>query len=54
LLDAGSPVVEHLCHLNQLPAAGFRFHCVPVKFRGVGAFPVRAYAVIENLHAHST
>jgi arylformamidase len=30
-----------------LPAAGFRFHCVPVKFRGVGTFPVRAYAVIE-------
>jgi kynurenine formamidase len=54
LLGAGIPVVEHLCHLNQLPAAGFRFHCVPVKFRGVGAFPVRAYAVIENLHAHST
>ena len=23
------------------------FHCVPVKFRGVGTFPVRAYAVIE-------
>jgi kynurenine formamidase len=47
LLGAGIPVVEHLCHLNKLPASGFRFHCVPVKFRGVGTFPVRAYAVIE-------
>ncbi len=47
LLGAGIPVVEHLCHLNKLPAGGFRFHCVPVKFRGVGTFPVRAYAVIE-------
>jgi kynurenine formamidase len=46
LLDAGIPVVEHLCNLNELPARGFRFHCVPVKFRGVGTFPVRAYAVI--------
>lgn len=47
LLDAGIPIVEHLCNLNSLPARGFRFHCVPVKFRGVGTFPVRAYAVIE-------
>jgi kynurenine formamidase len=47
LLGAGIPVVEHLCHLNKLPASGFRFHCVPVKFRGVGTFPARAYAVIE-------
>ncbi len=47
LLGAGIPVVEHLCNLAQLPAAGFRFHCVPVKFRGVGTFPVRAYAVLS-------
>ena len=46
LLGAGIPIVEHLCNLNELPASGFRFHCVPVKFRGVGTFPVRAYAVI--------
>src|SRR5262245_39017224 len=46
LLGAGIPVVEHLCRLNELPARGFRFHCAPVKFRGVGTFPVRAYAVI--------
>lgn len=45
LLGAGIPVVEHLCRLAQLPA-NFRFHCVPVKFRGVGTFPVRAYAVL--------
>jgi kynurenine formamidase len=46
LLGAGIPVVEHLCGLGRLPPAGFRFHCVPVKFRGVGTFPVRAYAVV--------
>ncbi|MEO6725070.1 MAG: cyclase family protein, partial [Blastocatellia bacterium] len=47
LLGAGIPIAEHLCNLDQLPSSGFRFHCVPVKFRGVGTFPVRAYAVIE-------
>lgn len=47
LLGAGIPVVEHLCQLGQLPVTGFRFHCVPVKFRGVGTFPVRAYAIFE-------
>jgi kynurenine formamidase len=48
LLGAGVPVVEHLCNLDQLPESGFRFHCVPAKFRGVGTFPVRAYAVIVD------
>jgi kynurenine formamidase len=47
LLGAGIPVVEHLCNLQQLPVSDFRFHCVPVKFRGVGTFPVRAYALVE-------
>lgn len=47
LLGAGIPIAEHLCNLDKLPLSGFRFHAVPVKFRGVGTFPVRAYAVIE-------
>lgn len=47
LLEAGIPIVEHLCNLEKLPPSGFRFHAAPIKFRGVGTFPVRAYAVIE-------
>jgi kynurenine formamidase len=47
LLSAGIPVVEHLCNLKALDAAAFRFHCVPAPFRGLGSFPVRAYAVID-------
>ncbi len=47
LLGAGIPIVEHLCNLDELPSSGFRFHCAPVKFRGVGTFPVRAYALVE-------
>jgi arylformamidase len=46
LLAAGIPVVEHLCRLSALPESGFRFHCVPAPFRGLGSFPVRAYAVL--------
>lgn len=45
LLQAGIPIVEHLTRLAELPARGFRFHAVPVKVRGLGTFPVRAYAV---------
>jgi kynurenine formamidase len=46
LLAAGIPIVEHLCNLGALGTARFRFHCVPAPLRGVGSFPVRAYAVL--------
>jgi len=46
LLGAGIPIVEHLCNLGALPESGFRFHCAPAPFRGMGSFPVRAYAVV--------
>jgi kynurenine formamidase len=47
LLGSGIPIGEHLCRLGDLPSAGFRFHAVPVKFVGVGTFPVRAYGVVR-------
>lgn len=46
LLEAGIPIVEHLCNLDQLPATGFRFHAAPPLVRGMGTFPVRAYAIL--------
>jgi arylformamidase len=46
LLGAGIPIVEHMCNLDQLPAAGFKFFAVPVKVKGLGTFPVRAFAVM--------
>jgi kynurenine formamidase len=46
LLRADIPIVEHLCNLSQLPLEGFTFSAVPVKVRGMGTFPVRAYARI--------
>jgi arylformamidase len=44
LLGAGIPIVEHLRGLGQVPDVGFRFFAVPVKIRGLGSFPVRAFA----------
>jgi len=44
LLGAGIPIVEHLRGLEQLPANGARFSAVPPKVRGMGTFPVRAFA----------
>ena len=48
LLGAGIPIVEHLCNLGALPEAGFRFFAVPVKVRGMGSFPVRAFAAVAG------
>lgn len=46
LLGAEIPIVEHLCNLQDLPDAGFLFFAIPVKVRGMGTFPVRAFGVI--------
>lgn len=40
-------IVEHLTELDQLPDEGARFFAVPVKVRGMGTFPVRAFALVE-------
>ena len=48
LLAAGIPIVEHLCSLDELPDAGFRFFAVPPRVKGMGSFPVRAFAVLEE------
>jgi arylformamidase len=46
LLAAGIPICEHMTNLGSLPDEGFRFSAVPPKVRGLGSFPVRAYAVL--------
>lgn len=47
LLGAEIPICEHMTGLGQLPDEGFRFSAVPPKVRGMGTFPVRAYAVLS-------
>lgn len=44
LLGAGIPIVEHLRGLDALPDRGARFYAVPVKVKGMGTFPIRAFA----------
>ena len=46
LLGANIPICEHMTGLGRLPDTGFRFSAVPPKVRGMGTFPVRAYAVL--------
>ena len=46
LLGQNIPIAEHLCNLGQLPDNGFRFSAVPVKVKGMGSFPVRAFAEV--------
>lgn len=54
LLGAGILIVEHLCRLDVLAAhvgptdPAFQFTAAPVKVRGMGSFPVRAFAMLAE------
>lgn len=48
LLGAGVLIVEHLRGLENVPESGFSFTAVPPKFKGVGTFPVRAFATVAE------
>jgi arylformamidase len=48
LLGADILIAEHLRGLEQLPADNFLFSAVPPKLKGVGTFPVRAFATVES------
>jgi kynurenine formamidase len=45
LLGAGVAIVEHMTNLGALPESGFRFFAVPPRVKGMGSFPVRAFAI---------
>lgn len=51
LLGGGIPIVEHMCNLGALPTDGFKFFAVPVKVKGMGTFPVRAFAIVSEPRA---
>lgn len=48
LLGAGVCIVENLVNLGGLHDRGFRFTAAPVRARGLGSFPVRAFAELHN------
>lgn len=45
LLKNEIPIVEHMTNLASIATTGFRFFAVPVKVKGFGTFPVRAFAM---------
>ena len=48
LLGRDIPVCEHLRGLAAVPDDGGRFSAVPVKVKGMGTFPVRAYVSVRD------
>jgi arylformamidase len=61
LLGKEIPIVEHMCNLQSLVDAladyplatasdsvAFKFFAVPVKMKGMGTFPVRAFAIVDR------
>ena len=48
LLSADILIVEHLTNLDKLPESGFTFSAIPPKFQGVGSFPIRAFAKLND------
>jgi len=48
LLKEGIPICEHMTNLNELPADNFKFFAVPVKMKGMGTFPVRAFGILDK------
>jgi kynurenine formamidase len=46
LLRNEIPIVEHMTNLAALTQADFKFFAVPVKVKGLGTFPVRAFAIV--------
>ena len=45
--DTNILIVEHMCNLNSVPETGFKFYAVPVKVKGFGTFPVRAFVEVD-------
>ncbi len=46
LLGSDILIVEHMCNLESVLSSNFKFYAVPVKIKGFGTFPVRAFAEV--------
>ena len=49
LLGSEIPIVEHMTGLERMPEERGRFFAVPVKVKGMGTFPVRAFGIAEGI-----
>ncbi len=48
LLKNEIPIVEHMTNLAAVPPRDLKFFAVPVKVKGFGTFPVRAFAIVQQ------
>ena len=48
LLGRDIPIVEHMTRLAAVPDRGGRFSAAPVKVKGFGTFPVRAFVAVRE------
>jgi kynurenine formamidase len=48
VLAARIPIIEHMTNLETVPERGGRLYAAPVKFKGVGTFPVRVFVQLER------
>ena len=48
LLGADVAIVEHMTNLAALPDENFTFFAVPPRVKGMGSFPVRAFALLTS------
>lgn len=46
LLGSDILIVEHMHNLESVPDENFKFYAVPLKVKGFGTFPVRAFAEV--------
>jgi arylformamidase len=48
LLRRGIPIIEHMCNLDAVPERGAFLTAAPVAVKGMGSFPVRAFATVVD------
>ena len=48
LLGRGIPIMEHIAHLETLPAPRFQFVGLPLRIRGATGSPIRAIAIFDG------
>jgi kynurenine formamidase len=46
LLRHGVPIIEHMCNLAAVPDTGAFLTAAPAPVKGMGTFPVRAFAIV--------
>ena len=46
IIDLSHPIEDGMLTYTGLPETGFKFFAVPAPVKGMGSFPVRAFAIL--------